>query len=72
VQPLDNSSQSRTGKKINWRYSHEFFRPEAVDAYTTRQAGEPWDGKHRFEGPVIVALTVVAAVALAFILLGGH
>jgi len=54
------------------RYSHQTFRPEAVEAYATRQAGEPWDAKHRFEGWIIALLTLVAALALIFVILGGR
>ena len=54
-----------------FRYSHQAFRPEAVEAYTTRQAGEPWDTKHRFEGLIIIILTVVAAAAIICVFLGG-
>jgi hypothetical protein len=59
-------------KRAGWLYSHEVFRPEAVEAYTTRQAGEPWDAKHPFEGSITVVLSLVAAAALVLIFLGGH
>ena len=59
-------------KKPGWLTSYEVFRPEAVEAYTTRQAGETWDAKHRFEGLIKVVLTVVAAAALTFIFMGGR
>jgi hypothetical protein len=59
-------------KKTGWLYSDEVFRKEAVEAHATRQAGEPWDAKHRFEGRFIVVLTAVAAAAVAFLLLGGR
>jgi len=59
-------------KKAGWLTSYEVFRPEAVEAYTTRQAGEPWDAKHPFEVAITVVLTVVAAAALMFIFLGGR
>jgi hypothetical protein len=59
-------------KKAGWLYSDEVFRPAAVEAYTTRQAGEPWDAKHRFEGWLTVGLTVVAAAALFCLFLGGR
>ena len=54
------------------QYNHQTFRAEAVEAYTTRQAGEPWDTQHRFEGLLIAALTVVAVAGLTFILEGGR
>jgi len=59
-------------KKTGWLTSYEVFRPEAVEAYTTRQAGEPWDAKHRFEGSIKVLLTVLSIAALTFIFLGGR
>lgn len=62
----------QTENKKTLRYNHQAFREEAVEAYTTRQAGEPWDLRHRFETFAIIALTVLAAAALALVLLGGH
>ncbi len=59
-------------RKTGWLTSYEVFRPEAVEAYTTRQAGEPWDAKHEFEGSIKVVLTIVAVAALIFIFLGGR
>ncbi len=61
-----------TGNKKTLRYSHQAFRPEAVEAYATRQAGEPWDAKHRFEGWFIAGLTLLAGVALTCMIVGGH
>jgi hypothetical protein len=52
--------------------NHRVFRPEAVDAYSTRRAGEPWDAKDRFETGVIAGLTVLAAMAMFLMLLGGR
>ncbi|HKD07994.1 MAG TPA: hypothetical protein VKB79_18990 [Bryobacteraceae bacterium] len=54
------------------RYSHQNFRPEAVEAYATRQAGEPWDAKRRFETWIVAGLTVLAATALSLLLAGGR
>ena len=59
-------------KTKHLRYNHQAFREEAVEAYTTRQAGEPWDLRHRFETFAIIALTILAAAALALVFLGGH
>ena len=59
-------------KQKTLRYNHQTFRPEAVEAYTTRQAGEPWDARHRFENCVIVALSILAAFALALLFMGGR
>jgi hypothetical protein len=59
-------------KRRSWLTSYEVFRPEAVDAYTTRQAGEPWNTKHPFEGSIKIVLTVLAVAALIFIFLGGR
>lgn len=54
------------------RYNQQSFRPEAVEAYTTRQAGEPWDAKRRFENWLVAGLTLLAAAALAFVFVGGR
>jgi hypothetical protein len=61
-----------SGNNPTLRYSHQSFRPEAVEAYATRQAGEPWDAKQCFENWMIAGLTLLAAAALAFLLLGGR
>jgi len=52
--------------------NHRIFRPQAVAAYSTRQAGEPWGGGARFEGWIIAGLTVVALTGAAVVFLGGH
>ena len=72
MQPVDRSAHSPRTKGASWRYSQEIFRSEAVEAYTTRQAGEPWDAKHPLEGLIVIALTLAAGAALAFIALGGR
>ncbi len=64
--------QTPLEKPVMRHYNHRTFRPEAVEAYTTRQAGEPWNAKQRFEGLIIGGLTLIAAAGLAFIFLGGH
>jgi hypothetical protein len=68
----DSSAPKPTEKTVQWRYSEEIFRPEAVDAFMTRQAGEPWDAKHPFEGLLVLGLTILGAAALTLLLLGGH
>jgi hypothetical protein len=54
------------------RYSHQNFRPEAVEAYATRQAGEPWDAKRGFENWIVGGLTLLAAAALTLVFAGGR
>jgi hypothetical protein len=54
------------------RYSHQSFRPEAVEAYATRQAGEPWDAKRGFENWIVAGLTLLAAAALTLVFAGGR
>lgn len=54
------------------RYSHQNFRPEAVEAYATRQAGEPWDSKRRFENWIVAGLTALAVTAVSLVLMGGR
>ena len=58
--------------KVIRQYNHQTFRPEAVEAYTTRQAGEPWNAKQRWEGLIVVVLTLAAAAGVSFIFLGVH
>ena len=55
---------------VKWRYNQRAFRPEAVAAYATRQAGEPWDTRHRFERWLLAGLTLVATAAITLIFLG--
>jgi hypothetical protein len=61
-----------TENNTTLRYSHQNFRPEAVEAYTTRQAGEPWDAKRRFENWTVVGLTFLAAAAVVLVFAGGR
>lgn len=49
--------------------NHRIFRPQAVEAYSTRQAGEPWGARARFEGWIIAGLSLMALAAIVF--LGG-
>ncbi len=64
--------QTPKSNSVVRNYNHQTFRPEAVEAHTTRQAGEPWNGRQRFEGLIIVALTLVAAAGLICMIVGGH
>jgi hypothetical protein len=72
MQPADRSIQTPKNNTVIRNYNHQTFRPEAVEAHTTRQAGEPWNANYRFEGLMIVGLTIVAAVGLTFVIAGGH
>jgi len=65
-----NATQSanNTGKHLN---NYRIFRPQAVEACATRQAGDPWAKRSRFEGWLIAGLTLVAAAAAVIIFLGG-
>jgi len=51
--------------------NHRIFRPQAVEAYSTRQAGEPWAARTRFESWIIAALTVIAVAAGVIVFLRG-
>jgi hypothetical protein len=62
-------SRNGTGKHLD---NHRIFRPQAVEAYSTRQAGDPWGARPRFEGWIIAGLTLMAAVAAAMVFLGGR
>ena len=59
---------NNNGKHLN---NYRIFRPQAVEACATRQAGEPWAKRSRFEGWLIAALTLAAASAAAIIFRGG-
>ena len=61
-----------TENNTTLRYNQQSFRPEAVEAYATRQAGESWDAKGRLEGWMVAGLTLLAAAALAFVFGGGR
>jgi len=67
---VPNPSQpgNNNGKHLN---NYRIFRPQAVEACATRQAGEPWAKRSRFEGWMIAGLTLVAAAAAAIIYRGG-
>ena len=55
-----------------WQYNHRTFRPEAVEAYATRQAGEPWCAGLRGEPWLIAALSIAVAAAMTLVYWGGH
>jgi len=59
---------SNNGKHLN---NYRIFRPQAVEACATRQAGDPWSKRSRLEGWIIAALTLAAAAAAAVIFRGG-
>jgi hypothetical protein len=65
-----NATQTgnNNGKHLN---NYRIFRPQAVEACATRQAGDPWAKRSRFEGWLIAGLTLVAATAAAIIFRGG-
>ncbi len=52
-------SASKTGRLDNYK----LYRPEAVQAYAMRRAGEPWSARLPFEGWIILGLTLLAALA---------
>ena len=52
--------------------NYRIFRPQAVEATATRQAGDPWAAHLRFESWIIIGLTLIAAAAAAIIFRGGY
>ena len=62
------SGENREAKHLN---NYRIFRPQAVEAYSTRQAGEPWCGRLPFESWIIALLSVMA-IAAAITFLRGH
>jgi hypothetical protein len=58
--------------KVKRLDNHRVFRPEAVEAYTTRRAGEVWVARIRGEWWTVAGLTILAAAAVAFLFLGGR
>lgn len=70
MQPVTQMAQS--GDKVKRLDNHRIFRPEAVEAYTTRRAGDPWVAKIRWERWIIAGLTIIAATAMVFLFLGGR
>ena len=72
MQPTQQPAEGPKQGRVVREQSYFSFRPEAVQAYSTRQAGEPWDAKHRLETLIIILLTLGAGAGLAFIFLGAH
>lgn len=58
--------------KVKRLDNHRIFRPEAVEAYSTRRAGDVWIAATRLQGWMIASLTVLTAAAIGLILLGGR
>jgi hypothetical protein len=58
--------------KVRGLDSRRIFRPEAVEAYTTRRAGEAWEARPRLEAWIIAGLTMLALAGAVFIWLGGR
>ncbi len=58
--------------KVKRLDNHRVFRPEAVEAYSTRRAGEAWDAKARFECWMIAGLSLLAVAATVSLFLGGR
>jgi len=50
--------------------NHRIFRAEAVEAYTTRRAGDVWLAKIRGEAWIAGALTLLAVAALIVLMRG--
>ena len=65
VTPATNGN----GKHLN---NYRIFRPQAVEATATRQAGDPWAARLRFESWIIIGLTLIAAAAATIIFRGGY
>ncbi len=64
-----NGAAAGTGGRLD---NYRLYRPEAVKAYSLRRAGEPWSARLRFEGWIILGLTLLAALAGAALLAGGR
>jgi hypothetical protein len=71
MSPTPKVPQNGNGN-VNRMDNHRIFRPEAVQAYSTRRAGAPWAARTRFESWIILGLTAIAGAAAATIFLGGH
>jgi len=68
---ISNTPQLVAGK-VKGLDNSRIFRPEALEAYTTRRAGEAWVARPRLEGWIIAGLTVVTVAGAVLIWLGGH
>ena len=66
---IDRSNEGNgSPRRIN---NARIFRPEAIEAYVTRRAGDPWLAGTRGERIAIVLLTLVAIAAAILIVRGG-
>lgn len=72
MKPIETMPLHSQDGKVIRHYNHQTFRPEAVEAYATRQAGEPWSTKHQLEGLIVLTLTLATAAGGTFVLLGIH
>ncbi len=61
-----------TDRQLKRMDNHRIFRPEAVEAYTTRRAGDAWVARIRGEWWSIAGLTVMAGAAVLLLFLGGR
>jgi hypothetical protein len=59
-------------KSSSHQDNYKIYRPEAVKAYSLRRVGEPWEARLRFEGLLIVGLTLLAVIAGGALLFGGR
>jgi hypothetical protein len=50
--------------------NHRIFRAEAVEAYTTRRAGDVWAAGIRWQGWIVAGLTAITAAAIVLLFLG--
>ena len=60
------------GSPASRQDNYQMYRPEAVKAYSLRRVGEPWETRLRFEGALIVGLTLLALIAGGALLFGGR
>ena len=71
MEPISSIPQ-RVEHRVKRLDNHRIFRPEAVEAYTTRRAGEAWVARPRCEGWIIAGLTTAALVGAVLMWLGGR
>jgi hypothetical protein len=70
--PLIPNTPQLVAGKVRGLDSRRIFRPEALEAYTTRRAGEAWVAGLRFERWIIAGLTMVALAGAVIIWLGAR
>jgi len=63
---------ANAGRPASRQDNYQVYRSEAVKAYALRRVGEPWEARLRFEGWLIVGLTLVAILAGGALLFGGR